>query len=288
MDAIWTERVADELAVVSPEGTTVRFRLPGPADRLAAFLIDLFLTQLASALVLLAVVAIAGVAPAAAWAVYLIASFFLRNVYFAFVELLWSGQTIGKRQLGLRVIARDGGPLTGQAILARNLTREIEFFLPMVALSEPRRLLPFSEGWSVVLAVSWLAVFAALPLLNREHLRCGDFLGGTVVVRLPKLALLSDLALRDTRGPAYLFSPAHLDVYGIEELQVLETVLRRAAERDHPELVDGVRERIQRKIRWTAGGRVDSVEFLRAFYEAQRAHLERKMVFGVRKERKER
>src|SRR6185369_6862040 len=133
--------------------------------------------------------------------------------------LVWSGQTFGKRKLGLRVISSDGGPLTGQAILARNLTREIEFFLPLVALTNPGQLLSFDERWGVVLAAGWLAVFALFPLLNHEHLRCGDLVGGTVVVRLPPPVLLPDLAEESSAAHAHVFTPAQLGIYGIEELQ---------------------------------------------------------------------
>ena len=46
----------------------------------------------------------------------LVISFFLRNFYFVYTELHWGGQTLGKRWLKLRVISRDGGPLTAEAI----------------------------------------------------------------------------------------------------------------------------------------------------------------------------
>ena len=46
--------------------------------------------------------------------------------------------TIGKRTAGIRVIARDGGPLGAGAVFARNLTRDLEFFLPLTALVQPR------------------------------------------------------------------------------------------------------------------------------------------------------
>lgn len=276
------------LPVVSPEGTTVRFRLPSLSDRFAAFAIDLVLTQVATAaVVFVCLLFYLGGGEQFAFAVFLLASFFLRNVYFAFFELLWSGETVGKRKLGLKAIARDGGPLTGQAILARNLTRELEVFLPLVALNDPKRILPLAPGWGAAIALAWLAVFALLPVLNAERLRCGDLLGGTVVVRLPKHALLQDVVAAGPAPAALAFTPAQLGVYGIEELHVLEAILRRAADGGRGDLLDTVSGRIRKKIGWTAPGRVDAEAFLRAFYEAQRAHLERKMLFGVRKERKD-
>jgi len=287
MDAIWPDPSPDDLPIVSPDGTTVRFRRASLSDRLAAFVLDLFLTQLLTSLVALVFfLALHTAGRQLAMGVFVLVSFLLRNVYFAFFELLWSGQTIGKRKLRLRVIARDGGPLTGRAILARNLTREIETFLPLVALTDPRQILPLDPTLGLVLAGSWFAVFALLPALNREHLRCGDLIGGTVVVRMPTTVLLADVAASG-RDDALVFTPEQLDIYGIEELHVLESVLRRGEGAESSPVLDAVRDRIVSKIGWSEVGDVSSRTFLQAFYEAQRAHLERKMLFGKRKRRKD-
>jgi uncharacterized RDD family membrane protein YckC len=283
------EPSADELLIVSPEGATVRFRMASLSERASAFLIDFTITQVATTIVAFGAYLILGsVSRAFGTALYLVASFFFRNVYFAAAELYWSGQTIGKRRLGLRAISRDGGPLNGQAILARNVTRELEFFLPLVALSQPRQILEIRGDWALPVTCAWLALFALLPIVNRERLRFGDLLGGTVVVRVPDPVLLSDLAGTDAAlGGAYTFTPAQLSVYGIAELQTLERVLRRADGAGSPALVAEVSRRIRRKIRWPIHGHLDDEAFLRAFYEAQRAHLERGMLFGTRKETKE-
>ena len=39
--------------------------------------------------------------------------------------------TFGKRAVGLRVVARSGERLTADRVIARNLMREIEFYLPL-------------------------------------------------------------------------------------------------------------------------------------------------------------
>jgi uncharacterized RDD family membrane protein YckC len=288
VERTWSDAHEDDLAVTSPDGTTVRFRLASPSERATAFLLDIFVTQMATILAALVILLLVNWwSKEIAIAVFMVVSFFFRNVYFTAAELIWSGQTFGKKKLGLRVISRDGGPLTGQAILARNLTREIEFFLPLVALTNPGQLLSFDERWGVVLAAGWLAVFALFPLLNKERLRCGDLVGGTVVVRLPRPVLLPDLAGVSPATPSYVFTPSQLGVYGIEELQVLERVLHRVSTSSYDDLTREVAERIQRKIGWTSDAPIDSERFLRDFYQALRAQLERKLLFGVRKERKE-
>ena len=290
MRATLADPDAGVLVLATPEGTSVRFHLASLSDRASAFGIDFAITQLATMLIsVIGWLIFTQIDAHVGMAIFFAVSFFFRNLYFGACELYWSGQTIGKRRLGLRAIARDGGPLSGQSILARNVTREIEFFAPLVAISQPRQILDLDERWALPIAGSWLALFVLLPLLNRERLRCGDLLGGTVVVAVPRPVLLDDLAAVDPRrSGAYTFTPAQLDVYGIEELQVLEQVLRRAESTPGGELTREVARRIRKKIGWRVTGNVHDGAFLRAFYQAQRAHLERKLLFGVRKEKKSR
>lgn len=286
MRASSADPAADVFALATLEGTSIRFRLASLSERATAFMIDFGLTQIATLiLVPLLLIVVHSSAPHIGQALGMVVSFFFRNVYFAACELRWSGQTIGKRKLGIRAIARDGGPLTGQAILARNATREIEFFAPIFAVSNPRALLDIDTRLGLPIAAAWLAVFVLMPWLNRERLRCGDLLGGTVVVAVPQPVLLQDLASGATpTASRYVFTAAQLGIYGITELQVLEQVLRRAEEGSL--LTRDVAKKIRRKIGWRGAGHVDDASFLQAFYQAQRAYLERKLLFGVRKERK--
>jgi hypothetical protein len=85
---------------------------------------------------------------------------------------------------------------------------------------------------------------------------------------------------------AYTFTHAQLSVYGIAELQTLEQVLRRAREAPGLPLVGEVARRIKLKIGWSSAGHVDDQAFLEAFYEAERAHLEHRLILGSRKESK--
>ena len=124
---------------------------------------------------------------------------------------------------------------------------------------------------------------------------------GTLVVASPKAALLPDLVDSAVSAAGttptmrtqpvssrFEFEPHQLEHYGIYELQTLEAVLRRTdvhASQTRREIA----ERIRRKIDWTSEAdwnfKYDGivVEFLQAFYVAQRAHLERKMLFGKRR-----
>ncbi len=219
------------------------------------------------------------------------------------------GATFGKRKTGLRVISRDGGPLTAEAVFARNLMRNLEFFLPAAALLAPDRALPEAPGWGVLLSLVWLLVFALMPLFNKDRLRCGDMVAGTLVVKAPAAVLLSDLADRGPQprpsvqrsaasppmsapalasGEEFPFSREQLDIYGVHELQVLEDLLRRDNEGTlDGRVLDEVAEKIKLKIAWPRERwQVPPRRFLDAFYRAQRGLLEQKMLFGQRRERK--
>lgn len=286
--------------LITPEGIGLSFELASVADRVTAFAIDFGIQLFALIVLVLVLVMLAQYVGAIAMSAALLASFLLRNFYFVFFELHWGGSTPGKRRFGLRVISRDGGPLTAEAIFARNLLRELETFMPMVALMNPEALVPSSAGLGMLAASVWLFIFALMPLFGRDRLRCGDLVAGTLVVKVPELALMPDLAgtrrihrrLRRYAEPEqdpdadYQFTPEQLDLYGIRELQVLEDLLRRyeAGTMDQAtlKLVCG---KIIKKIGWT-GGRVKLLPFLQAFYKAQRARLEHKMLFGKRQEQK--
>ncbi len=286
---------AVEKRILAPEGVVLPFEVPPVADRIAAFAVDFFVIHAGVAVVTLAGFLLAGFGFGEyALSTAMLTSFVLRNFYFVAMESRWGGATLGKRKLGLCVISRDGGPLTAEAVLARNMTRDFETFLPLTALASPGSLIPGVPGWAALLGCLWLIVFALLPALSKEGLRVGDMVAGTLVVRMPRARLLADLASGSARprragapAEAIVFTQEQLDLYGIRELQVLENLLRREPGEARTELLEAVAAKIQRKIRWPRERRnVDTLEFLTAFYKAQRGRLEEKLLFGVKQERK--
>jgi uncharacterized RDD family membrane protein YckC len=291
--AVGTHADARHLELVTPEGIPLRFRLATVGDRVVAFLYDLLLFGLAAAaLGLLAM--LAGTALSELVAVFTVLTLFvLRMFYFTIAELRGHGTTWGKRRMSLRVIDRHGGTLRADAIFARNFMREIELFLPLAALLAPELLLPSATGVVYLAATLWLGLAAALPLLNAQRLRPGDLVGGTVVVVTPRTMLLSDLSdpvfERRTAAPAVTFTDGELEHYGVYELHVLEELLRTGSTREpdgHERLAATIRRKIGRDPARDAD--IDSLTFLRAFYDAQRAHLEARMLMGTRRERKRR
>jgi hypothetical protein len=78
-----------------------------------------------------------------------------------------------------------------------------------------------------------------------------------------------------------------LDIYGAYELQTLEAVLRLGNTLENAGALTAVAEQIQKRIGWTPGTeRVGPFDFLSAFYAAQRARLEQRLLLGERRERK--
>ena len=270
--------------VVTPEGVPIRFAVALAGDRLGAFLLDFVAINLITLalIVPLIVLSVKGLFSSdVVGAAALLAIFLVRTFYFTFFELSWQGQTPGKRRLRLRAVEARGGPLTAEAIIARNLTREVELFLPLVALSMPDAVFGGAPGWARFGAIAWMLVFGFLPLFNRDRLRVGDLVAGTVVVRTPDAVLLGDLAAERARE-AIAFTDAQLDVYGVYELQVLEDVLRGKGRAGHEDAVRTVAAKVREKIGWTGPPVVDE-RFLDAFYAALRGRLERRLLFGKRR-----
>lgn len=261
--------------IVTPEGVALPVDLAEHGGRAAAFAIDMVIwlcTTIALYLVIIAVLR-HGAAVGIVMTLVLFIAFLVRNLYFIYFELIWRGATPGKRICGLRVIDRRGGPLTPAAVVARNLTREVEIFLPLGAV------LSLGPGiWTDLFLVAWLLLLSALPLFNRDRMRGGDFIAGTIVIAVPKRMLLADLVQATTR---HRFTPQQLGAYGAFELQILEELLRRPASADTDRLLADVCGKICRKIGWAAPVPAAEVRrFLTEFYTAERAHLEQEQLFG--------
>ncbi len=291
---------APRLALLTPEHVAIDFRIADLGTRATAVVLDVGI-QIAVMVVLgMLFSSPLRVGDDVLPALLLVAAFVVRNFYFTFTELHWQGRTPGKRALGLRVVARDGGPLTAEMLFARNLTRELETFLPLSALLAPDSLVPGAPWWVQLVTVVWILALTLLPLFNRQRARLGDLLAGTVVVFEPRTALDSDLVEEAHSFGAqqeYAFTAEQLDVYGIRELQVLEDVLRRPPSDQRDDLLRLISDKVRHKIDWdssggntsasdTADGDVHPQRFLQAFYAAQRGRLERHMLFGQRRERK--
>jgi uncharacterized RDD family membrane protein YckC len=289
-------RIANDrdCVMVTPEGIALPLTLASRGTRAGALLLDLMFVSflmLATTIALLTIaggtlglLARAGEPSAVGHALQFLlilwfaAMFLFRNAYFLFFELGPRGATPGKRITGIRIAARDGGRLTAEMVIARNLLRDIELFLPLVFLASA------SDGGDMgaagIAATAWFLIFAFFPFFNRDRLRAGDLIAGSWVVEAPKRRLEAAMTARaaDRVEPAFAFSEGELAVYGEYELQTLERVLRD----NRPEGIAAVHEAICRKI-GRAPGDEDRRAFLEAYYTQLRARLESGMRMGRRK-----
>ncbi len=293
-------RTGRERIMVTPEGIALPLVLASRGARLGALILDLlfvFLLMLATTIALasiaggtfaLSIEQTGGPAKQALefLAVLWIATMFLfRNAYFLFFELGPRGATPGKRITGIRIAARDGGRLSAEMVIARNLLRDIELFLPLVFLASA------SDGGDMgaagMAALAWFLIFAFFPFFNNDRLRAGDLIAGSWVVEAPKrkleAAMSAPTAARageaaEGAAPTLRFTEAELAIYGEYELQTLERVLRE----NHPEALREVHEAICRKIA-RQGGAGEERLFLDAYYTQLRARLEAGMRMGKRK-----
>jgi uncharacterized RDD family membrane protein YckC len=250
---------------VTPEGVDLRLELGSAGTRASAYILDMVILLISMILTTTAI-GLLGVAGAGGEA-------------FILFEMGGRGATPGKRLLGLRVVARDGGRLTGGAVIARNAMREIEIFLPLSFLGV-QAAEGAADGFLTIFALLWTGIFLFFPLFNRDRLRVGDLLAGTWVVNTIRAKLGTDLVAARAEQPRRVFSDAALDLYGIYELQTLENVLRNGQE----EAIVTVAATIRRKAGLPDDG--DDYAFLSDYYAALCARLERGMMVGRRREDK--
>lgn len=156
--------IDDRHVTATPEGVPLESVLAGLGSRFAAYAID-YLLQLV--VLFLGVLLIgfaanghsnrsAGLLLVGADALY---AFVVLIGYFVICELFWSGRSVGKRLIGLRVVRVTGQAEGFFASLLRNIFRLVDA-LP---------------------ALNLLAVI--LILATRRNQRLGDLVAGTVVIR---------------------------------------------------------------------------------------------------------
>lgn len=282
--------------ILTPEGLALTFVVGARSARLGALVIDYLILLTGTIAVTRAMAFIglplsgiggengAGEFLAVLWTIFWFVAW---NGYFMAFELGPRGATPGKRIAGIRVAARpnavgSAGRLTPEAVIARNLLRDIELFMPLILV----RVAPTGAGGPAAMAATaWFLVFALFPFFNRDALRAGDLIAGTWVVEAPRTKLARALSVEggahgasEVTGATYRFGDEELSIYGEYELQTLERVLRD----NQAEAMEAVHAAICRKIGW-APGAGDERAFLEAFYAQLRARLETDMRFGKRK-----
>ena len=280
--------------ILSPEGVPLTLRVAGIGVRMAAQITDLLITTVASGCLLILLALLQLTEPQTLFAIGAMLFFLTRVPYYVITELVWNGQTLGKRMMKIKVVSHDGRSLTTHAIVLRNLMKEAEIFLPGTLLLTLSAATPTTS----IMAFVWVVMAFLIPLFNPHRQRLGDLLAGTHVIHLPQPLLLKDLAgetvLKREEGRKLVFLSHQLDHYGAFELQTLEGLLRvedrqlsPSAYSNHRKTMAEIIEKIRRKIGYADPvPSADHPAFLQAFYTAQRAHLEQRQLFGDRRANK--
>jgi len=217
---------------------------------------------------------------------YFVVMFLFHYAYFLWFELGPRGATPGKRIVGIRVAARDGGRLSAEMVIARNLLRDLELFLPVGLLASAGA----DSGPAWLAATAWFCLFMLFPLFNRDRLRAGDVIAGSWVVEAPREKLQKAMSLERAaaaNGEAvepvqieakYRFDEAELAVYGEYELKTLERILREGRSASIDQVYQAIAAKIGRNDGWN-----DEARFLEDYYRQLRARLEAGMRMGRRK-----
>lgn len=168
----------EEYTIDTPENVSFGFEIAGIGSRFVGAVIDaivlgivlIFLNTLLG--FLLELVGTNGIADPflssdqeTSWvvgivlAIYVLLNFLLITGYFIIFELIWNGQTVGKRAAQIRVIRVNGNPAGFLEIVVRNLVRMVDF-------------LPMAYGVGLV-----------TMFFNNHSRRLGDFAAGTIVIK---------------------------------------------------------------------------------------------------------
>src|SRR6266849_463599 len=121
--------LSDKHTIETPELMALDFPIAGIGSRFLAIAIDTLLQAGIGLLLLIIVTTLGrtgtlfGLRQRSVWLVALLGAliFLLVFGYFAFFEVLWNGQTPGKRTVGIRVLKDSGRPLTPSEAIVRNL-----------------------------------------------------------------------------------------------------------------------------------------------------------------------
>ena len=154
----------ETLNIDTPENVAFGYTVAGIGSRFLAALVDTTIIVLLQLIVIgtsafiLRAAKLMSELDAWAAAIFGLISFLLFWGYYIFFEMLWNGQSPGKRWAGLRVIRLDGTPVTLAESIIRNLVRLIDF-------------MPIGYGIGIV------TMFA-----NDQARRLGDMAAGSLVV----------------------------------------------------------------------------------------------------------
>ena len=170
--------------------------------------------------------------------------------YFALFEIVWNGQTPGKRLFGLRVVRRDGQPISVVASLVRNIVRAVDMFL-----------------------------FLGLVVMtiDKQSRRLGDFAAGTLVIREPRSggrSLIDGVVLPESPKRATKIAPlaGKLSMEHYTLIREFFTRSRRMNDSHAQDLAASLAREIAEQLEVETSEIGDPVQFLAASAQAFELH----------------
>lgn len=189
--------LTEEYTIDTPENVTFGYEVVGIGSRFVAAVVDtIILIFTLTVLLFVVMIALALLSERdfgfdALWignndwlggiiaAIYTLLNFIIFWGYYIVFELLWNGQSPGKRVAKIRVVRTDGNPIGFLQSAVRNLVRFVDF-------------MPTAYGFGLV-----------TMFFNSKSRRLGDFAAGTIVVRDK-----TELRLEDVVGGNKISNPA--------------------------------------------------------------------------------
>nr|WP_225937218.1 RDD family protein [Myxococcus sp. RHSTA-1-4] len=162
--------------VLTPEYVEFRFTLAGIYSRFLAWLLDGLIVGGISMAIMMGLGVVSLAFEGFGSALGIVVFFLVEWGYSIALETAWSGQTVGKRALSLRVIQESGVRIGFYHAALRNLARPVDR-LPLFYL-----------------------VGGLSALVSGSHQRLGDMLAGTIVVRERRLRVPSALGASGEEG----------------------------------------------------------------------------------------
>lgn len=221
----------DRYIIETPENIAFSYEIAGIGSRFIAAIIDTILIVAFQALIfLVASLAIEqfALSESVLNAGAAILSFVMLWGYYLLFELIWSGQSPGKRITGLRVVGTAGRPISFISSALRNVIRLIDF-------------LPFFYGIGVI------SMF-----IDGRARRLGDLAASTLVVRERGKVTLESLTTSTTQADDQRLLIEHLDQLTSRDYELVSDYLQQrqslavdTRKRLSMQLAEGVRRRLE-------------------------------------------
>jgi uncharacterized RDD family membrane protein YckC len=225
--------------VKSAQNVRLNFTIAGIGERIVATLIDSIIIGLIAILVFNILPPFASIAENTVLIILYILFSSAVFIYDPFFEIIWNGQTPGKRIRGIKVITVDGTRPTIGAFLLRWITRPVEIVM--------------SFG-----IIAMVAIF-----LNKKGQRIGDIAAGTIIVKIPERVSISQTVLKkiDSSYSAMFPQVAYLDDQTITTVQkVINAYTANRNMESYKLLVEKTKDKMEEKLSLQSD--LPAIEFL--------------------------